>query len=90
MNINRITGANGIERVRSTSAPKRGTEATRAIERDEMNISATSATKTAASAATVDGVRLDLVNRVRAEIQAGTYYSDEKFAIAFERMLGDL
>ena len=31
-------------------------------------------------------IRLDLVNRVRAEIAAGTYYTDEKFEIALSRM----
>ena len=32
--------------------------------------------------------RLDLINRVRAEIAAGTYDSDDKFEAALSRMLG--
>ena len=31
-------------------------------------------------------IRVDLVNRVRAEIAAGTYYSDEKFEKALDRL----
>ena len=50
-----------------------------------MNISTareTSATNTNANS----DIRLDLVNRVRAEIAAGVYYSDEKFEIALAKM----
>ena len=32
--------------------------------------------------------RLDLINRVRAEIAAGTYDTQDKFEMAFDRMLG--
>jgi hypothetical protein len=37
-----------------------------------------------------DGIRWGLVNRVRAEIAAGVYDSDEKLAYAEERMLARL
>lgn len=37
-----------------------------------------------------DGIRWALVNRIRAEIAAGTYDSDEKFAIAEERLIARL
>jgi hypothetical protein len=33
------------------------------------------------------GIRLDLVNRVRAEIAAGTYDTPEKWEIALDRLL---
>ena len=91
MNINRISGAQGVVNVRSNGALNRNAEARRPVEtRDEMNISsAREATSLAASDPNAD-IRLDLVNRVRAEIQAGTYYSDEKFEIAIERMFNSL
>lgn len=34
-----------------------------------------------------DGIRHDLVARVRAEIEAGTYDNDERWALAEERLL---
>jgi Anti-sigma-28 factor, FlgM len=37
-----------------------------------------------------DEVRIDLVERVRREIAAGTYDTPEKFALALERLLDDL
>ncbi|MBQ9373063.1 MAG: flagellar biosynthesis anti-sigma factor FlgM [Thermoguttaceae bacterium] len=86
MNINRISGAQGVVNVRSNGALNRNAEARRPVDnRDEMNISATREATTVAADPNAD-IRLDLVNRVRAEIQAGTYYSDEKFEIAIERM----
>lgn len=36
------------------------------------------------------GIRQDLVNRVRGEIAAGTYDTDEKLDLALERMLAEL
>ena len=85
MNINRISGAQGVVNVRSNGALNRNAEARRPVDnRDEMNISTLRETTTVADPSA--DIRLDLVNRVRAEIQAGTYYSDEKFEIAIERM----
>ena len=40
------------------------------------------------SSASSAAPRLDLINRVRAEIAAGTYDSDDKFEAALSRMLG--
>jgi negative regulator of flagellin synthesis FlgM len=36
------------------------------------------------------GIRFDLVNRIKAEIAAGTYETPDKMDIAFSRMLGRL
>jgi anti-sigma28 factor (negative regulator of flagellin synthesis) len=58
-------------------------------QRDEMQISTqqTEAAQSANAAAfNASDIRLDLVNRIRSEIAAGTYYSDEKFEIALGRM----
>ena len=40
--------------------------------------------------AAADGIRHELVNRVRAEIMAGTYDTDEKMDIALARLLGEM
>ncbi|MDO4551439.1 MAG: flagellar biosynthesis anti-sigma factor FlgM [Planctomycetia bacterium] len=37
-----------------------------------------------------EGIRLELVNRVRAEILAGTYDTEEKMDIALSRLLDEL
>jgi hypothetical protein len=36
----------------------------------------------------VQGVRMDLVNRIKAQIAAGTYETPEKLQIALDRMIG--
>ena len=97
MNIYNVNGPQGIGASRPISAPKRSVaERPRANlnVRDEMQISAKQNAQGAEAVATVslnsNEIRLDLVNRVRAEIAAGTYYSDEKLFTALDRMLGDL
>jgi|BioPla2DNA2_1021312.scaffolds.fasta_scaffold20007_2 anti-sigma28 factor (negative regulator of flagellin synthesis) len=89
MNINGINGLNGVGSVSQTSSIKRNngvnTE-TKAVNRDEMEIKAQSAARTTEASMDMSDVRLSLVERVRAEIAAGTYYSDEKFEIAVMRM----
>lgn len=96
MNIYGIHGAQGVAAPRQVDLPKRnGVAETRSnvAARDEMEISANRAGEARgvenANLGTSD-IRLDLVNRVRAEIAAGTYYSDEKFEIALERMFQDI
>ena len=51
---------------------------------------AADAMDTTFSGVRVNGIRQDLVNRVRAEIAAGTYDTPEKLEIALERLLGKL
>lgn len=60
------------------------------IPRDEVSLSA--AGKMAASQETtnVSDVRFDLVNRIRAEIAAGTYDTPDKMDVAFERMFASM
>lgn len=96
MNIYGIHGAQGVSAPRQVDLPKRGDVAetrSNVAARDEMEISA----NRAGEARGVEGanfeeaeIRFDLVNRVRAEIAAGTYYSDEKFEIALARMFQDI
>ena len=85
MNIHGINGTQGVAPIRQTGALHKNDAARRAANpRDEMNVAVTreAAVNTKANA----DIRLDLVNRVRAEIAAGTYYTDEKFEIALSRM----
>lgn len=87
MNINRINAAQAASSVRSTATVKRNADAQRpAAPRDEMNVSAARELGGANASNSISDVRFDLVNRIRAEIEAGTYYSDEKFQIAIDRM----
>lgn len=84
MNIYGINGTQGVAPVRQTGATRKNNAARNAVNRDEMNVGVTK--EVAANANSNADIRLDLVNRVRAEIAAGTYYSDEKFEIALNRM----
>lgn len=84
MNIHGINGTQGVAPIRQTGATRKNNAARSAVNRDEMNVAA--AKETASTAGANSEIRLDLVNRVRAEIAAGTYYSDEKFEIALNRM----
>ena len=85
MNIHGINGTQGVAPIRQPGAIRKNDAARRAANpRDEMNVSVARET-TAATNANSD-IRLDLVNRVRAEIAAGTFYTDEKFEIALSRM----
>ena len=40
--------------------------------------------------APADDIRIDLVERVRREIAAGTYDTPERWELALDRLLGDL
>ena len=92
MNIYGIHGTQGVSAPRRAEMLKRETGVetkSNVAQRDEMQISAqqTEAVQGAnATAFNASEIRLDLVNRIRSEIAAGTYYSDEKFEIALGRM----
>lgn len=85
MNIYGINGMRGVAPVRRAGVAEQNKATQRATStRDEMNVSSTR--ETTANANANSDIRVDLVNRVRAEIAAGTYYTDEKFEIALNRM----
>ena len=90
MSIYGVNGMNGVSAASQTSAVKRnnGSEANaKSIARDEMEISAQNRSEATSSLSlNPNEVRVDLVNRVRAQIAAGTYYTDEKFQAAMNRM----
>jgi len=97
MNIYNVNGPQGIGASRPISAPKRNTAEQAHANlnvRDEMQISTPQSARGAEAITTVslnpNEIRLDLVNRVRSEIAAGTYYSDEKLYAALDRMMGAL
>ncbi len=85
MNIHGINGTQGVAPIRQPGAIRKNDAVRNAANpRDEMNVSV--ARETSAATNANSDIRLDLVNRVRAEIAAGTYYTDEKFEIALSRM----
>ena len=93
-----IFNSQWIHNTHSVSAPHfRGTSTPSPMEtnrisapiRDEVSLSRESqAFSSIASESSSAVPRLDLINRVRAEIAAGTYDTPEKFEMAFDRMLG--
>ncbi len=93
MNINGVNGMNGLNGVSSvsrTSAVKKNSGASngmKAVANDQMDISGQNRTSDVKSLSlNPSEVRVDLVNRVRSEIAAGTYYSDAKLEAAMNKM----
>ena len=90
MSIHGVNGLNGVSAANQVSSVKRNDvseNASKPVARDEMEISTQNRAEAAASVSfDSEGIRVDLVNRVRAEIAAGTYYSDEKFEKALDRL----
>lgn len=76
-----------------TTAPCQATEPSASSIRDEVNVSQVSNTESTGlqglhAVDTNPGeIRVELVNRIRAEIAAGTYETEEKLDIALSRML---
>ena len=88
MNINGVNGMNGVSGINQTSAVNRnhGTEsAAKQVQADQSNISAARGAETVNSM-NPNEIRIELVNNVRAQIAAGTYYSDAKLEAALLRM----
>lgn len=83
--MNRISAASKASEVKNNSVPENGAKS---VADDKMELSGRNGAE-AVGTLNLDPneVRMDLVNRVRAEIAAGTYYSDAKFEAAMNRML---
>lgn len=64
-----------------------GAKVARPFERMTARAPAAPATDAAAPAPAVEGIRQELVARVRAEIAAGTYDTEEKWALAEEALM---
>ncbi|MBE6429156.1 MAG: hypothetical protein E7028_11390 [Planctomycetaceae bacterium] len=97
MEINKLSNVSGISRVNAVQQPKAETGNTEIsqkenvqLKQDVVNIQGTetaSVSDVTFSGEKIDGIRTDLVNRVRAEIAAGTYETPEKLEIALEKLL---
>jgi len=104
MQINGMNPLFGIQRVNHTTSTQSVNNTASVSEskttntiQDEIRLSGNNTTVsdvnaigTASSVADTEGVRMDLVNRIRAEIAAGTYETESKFDIALNRMLSEL
>lgn len=102
MQLNGINGPANINKPQQVQAPQSGTGEKNALREaksetpagDTVDISQEKAARSAemahAQGNAADGIRYDLVNRVRAEIMAGTYDTDEKMDIALGRLLDEL
>jgi len=71
-------GQGGVESIRSTTAIRDSVS----FSEEGLRLSDAATTSDSSSK-----VRFELVNRIKAEINAGTYDTPEKMDIAFERML---
>ncbi|HOF18898.1 MAG TPA: flagellar biosynthesis anti-sigma factor FlgM [Phycisphaerae bacterium] len=84
--INPAEAAKGIEPVSAANAAKPATQA--AGVSDTVEISA--AARLAARIEEIPPVRAELVERVKAEIAAGTYETPERIEIAVDRLMEEL
>ena len=101
MEINKLSNVSGVSRINSVHQTKMEEGAASVSQKQEaapkQDVVDVKTTQHSAppsdvtfSGVKVNGIRTDLVNRVRAEIAAGTYETPEKMEIAIEKMLGDL
>ena len=83
----RVDGPHGVT---APHAPFRnaGTKSTPAVNGDRVDISP--AAEAAVQATESNGVRTDLVNRIRSEIAAGTYETPEKLDTALNHLLDEI
>ena len=91
MEVHGPGGVDGIGRVPGTGPPKGAkgpVEPAASQPVDEVQISPEARLKSLL--AQVPEVRQDLIDRVKAEIEAGTYETDEKLNVALSRLLDDL
>ena len=87
--INKVHGAHGVN---APHTPFRGQAAGGAAKTPATGDSVTisPAAEAALNATETSGVRLDLVNRLRSEIAAGTYETPGKLEAALDRLLDEM
>ncbi len=100
MEINKLSNVSGINQVNSVQRAKTDDSNTQISQKQEIqpkqdvvDISShemASASDVTFSGTKVSEVRMDLVNRVRAEIAAGTYETPEKMEIAMDKLISSL
>ena len=92
MEVHGPNGVGGVERVPGVgpAGPAKGAPkpppASQPVDQVQISLEA----RLKSLLAKVPDVRQDLIDRVRAEIAAGTYETDEKLDIALDRLLDDL
>lgn len=102
MQLNGVNGPANVTRSSQIQSPQSGGSEKNSLQgakneaqaKDTVDISQEKTLRAAETArnekAATDGIRHELVNRVRAEIMAGTYDTDEKMDIALARLLGEI
>lgn len=103
MEINKLSNVSGVSRINAVQQTKTDEGSTQISQKQDVsakqdvvdlstaaNSSSTPATDVTFSGMKVNGIRTDLVNRIRAEIAAGTYETPEKLEIAFQKMFDSL
>lgn len=86
--INRVTGVSNLQNVQSTAKPAAAEQST-GVERGSDRLDLSGVQNYLQTLRTND-VRIDKVSQVKAQIEAGTYETDEKLDIAAGRLLEDL
>ncbi|MDO4583766.1 MAG: hypothetical protein Q4D62_06645 [Planctomycetia bacterium] len=92
-NVSGVQGTNRIQPKSTETNPATEPKSVSKQQEDVLNVTAQNPAQTenvTFSGTQVNGIRYDLVNRIRAEIAAGTYDTEEKMNIALERMLDSL
>lgn len=86
--INRVSGVSHLQNVQSTAKPAAAEQST-GVERGSDRLDLSGVQNYLQTLRTND-VRVDKVSQVKAQIEAGTYETDEKLDIAAGRLLEDL
>lgn len=81
--VNAPHGLRGPHRPQTT-APQGG------VDRLEISEAAQAASRASESAPQGEGIRADLVGRIRSQIAAGTYETPDKLGAAVDRLLNEL
>jgi anti-sigma28 factor (negative regulator of flagellin synthesis) len=86
--INRVSGVSPLQNAQSTAKPAAAEQST-GVERGSDRLDLSGVQNYLQTLRTND-VRIDKVSQVKAQIEAGTYETDEKLDIAAGRLLEDL
>ena len=86
--IHGVNSAAGLNPVQASLSPKTPKAPAPAPTGDTVEISPQA--RLASLLASVPPMRMDLVNRVKAEIQSGTYDTPEKLDKAFDKLMDEL
>ncbi len=88
MNIQGVNGGSPVRPVQGQAAPRPAEKAAPQAPADTVEISP--AARYASRLAEVPAVRTELIQRIRSEIQAGTYETGEKLDVALGKLLQEL